>query len=190
MESNTLPPDSKLAKKIVLTTSQFSLLDGVLYHVQPDGRLMLAVPEALRYKLFKEAHGGVFSGHLREAKIYSQLRKHYWWPGMRSDVRKWCKACLVCATGQATKPPLCPIPVAGPFDFVGVDVLQLPRTLNGNQYAVVFVDYLTKWPEVFATPDQTAETIANLFVGEIISRHGVPAKLLSDRGTNFLSELM
>ena len=193
LESNTLPPDSKLAKKLVLTTSQFSLLDGVLYHVQPDGRLMLAVPEALRYKLFKEAHGGVFSGHLREAKIYSQLRKHYWWPGMRSDVRKWCKACLVCATrqtGQATKPPLCPIPVAGPFDCVGVDVLQLPRTLNGNQYAVVFVDYLTKWPEVFATPDQTAETIANLFVGEIISRHGVPAKLLSDRGTNFLSELM
>ena len=43
---------------------------------------------------------------------------------------------------------------------------------------------------MFPTPDQTAETIANLFVREIISRHGVPAKLLSDRGTNFLSELM
>ena len=92
--------------------------------------------------------------------------------------------------GQATKPPLCPIPVAGPFDCVVVDVLQLPHTLDGNQYAVVFVDYLTKWPEVFAVPDQTAETITNLFVKEIISRHGVPAKLLSDRGTNFLSELM
>ena len=189
----TLPADSKSAKKVVQTAQQYSLLDGVLYYAQADGCLMVAVPASLRHKLFEEAHGGLFSGHLREAKIYSQLRKHYWWPGMRSDIRKWCRACLVCATrkiGQATKPPLCPIPVAGPFDCVGVDVLQLPHTLDGNQYAVVFVDYLTKWPEVFAVPDQTAETIANLFVKEIISRHGVPAKLLSDRGTNFLSELM
>ena len=39
-------------------------------------------------------------------------------------------------------------------------VLQLPHSLGGNQYAIVFVDYLTKWPEVFAVPVQTADTIA------------------------------
>jgi len=66
--------------------------------------------------------------------------------------------------------------VAGPSDCVGVDVLQLPRTLGGNQYAVVFMDYLTKWPEVFDTPDQTAETNGKVFVTEIISRHGVPVR--------------
>ena len=54
-------------------------------------------------------------------------------------------------------------------------------------YAVVFVDYLTKWPEVFATADQTSPTIARLLVEEVITRHGVP---LSDRGTSFLSKLM
>ena len=54
----------------------------------------------------------------------------------------------------------------------------------------MFVDYLTKWPEVFATADQTALTIANLFVQEIVCRHGVPAQLLSDRGKAFLSQLM
>ena len=37
--------------------------------------------------------------------------------------------------------------------------------------------------------DQTAETVAQALV-EVISRHGVPAKLLSDRGTNFLSDLL
>ena len=54
----------------------------------------------------------------------------------------------------------------------------------------MFVDYLTKWLEVFATSDQTALTIAHLFVQQIVSRHGVPAELLSDRGTAFLSKLM
>ena len=51
------------------------------------------------------------------------------------------------------------------------------------------MDYLTKWPEVFPVPAQTAETIAQALV-EVISRHGVPAKLLSDRGANFLSDIL
>ncbi len=85
---------------------------------------------------------------------------------------------------------MAPVPVAGPFDKVGVDVLQLPKSYDGNKYAVVFVDYLTKWPEVFPTQDQTALTIACLLVEQVIPRHGVPADLLSDRSPNFLSQLM
>ena len=88
--------------------------------------------------------------------------------------------------GRATHPPLQPIPVGGPFHRVGVDILQLPTTYEGNKYAVV---YLTKWAEVFAVQDQTAQTVARLFVEEIVCRHGAPQELLSDRGPNFLSDL-
>ena len=112
---------------------------------------------------------------------------------MRSDIASWSKSCLVCATrhvGRPTKPYLTPISVGGPFDRVGVDVLQLPKSSKGNQYAVVFIDYLTKWPEVYATKDQTSVTIAKLLVEKIVSRHGVPSQLLSDRGAAFLSGLM
>ena len=73
---------------------------------------------------------------------------------------------------------------------VGVDVLQLPKTKRGSQYAIVFVDYLTKWPGVYATQDHTVPTIAKLLVEEIKSRHGVHNQLLSDRGPSFLSKLM
>ena len=56
---------------------------------------------------------------------------------------------------------------------------------------VVFQDYLTKWVEAFAVPNQTAETVAKLLVPlEIFCRHGTPEHLLSDRGTNFLSALV
>ena len=60
------------------------------------------------------------------------------------------------------KPPLTLIPVGGAFDRLGVDIIQFPRSKNGSWYAVVFVDYLTKWPEVFAVADQMAHTIAQL----------------------------
>ena len=36
------------------------------------------------------------------------------------------------------------------------------------------MDYLTKWPEVFPSLDQTAPTIAKLLVEGVISHHGVP----------------
>ena len=38
--------------------------------------------------------------------------------------------------------------------------------------------------------DQKTETIAKLLVEEVICRHGAPERLLSDRGTNFLSDVI
>ena len=80
-----------------------------------------------------------------------------------------------------------PIPVSGPFERVGVD---MPLMERGNQYVIVFMDYLTKWVGAYATEDQTSETIARLLVYNIVCRHGVPTELLSDRGQNLLSGLM
>ena len=52
---------------------------------------------------------------------------------MRTDICKWCRACITCATrqtGRATRPPL----VDGPFDRIGVDVIQFPKSKKGNRY--------------------------------------------------------
>ena len=188
-----LPEDEKEARHLILRSQKFTVLYRILYYIESDKTLRLVVPQADREHLFNESHSGTFGGHLRGAKIHSQLSRHYWWPKMRTDIEKWCRGCLVCATrhvGHKVIPPLTPIPVGGPFDRVGVDVLQLPKTRSGKQYAVVFVDYLTKWPEVFATSNQSAYTIAKLLVEKIVSRHGVPAQLLSDRGGAFLSKLL
>ena len=38
--------------------------------------------------------------------------------------------------------------------------------------------------------DQTVPTIAKLLVKEVIFRHSVPKEILSDHGTNFLSNLL
>ena len=193
LETDVLPTDDKKAKELALTKQQYVLKNDVLYHVESDKTLRVIPPVGSRQQLVEEAHGGAFGGHLKEAKVHSQLSRHFWWPTMRRDITKRIRACLTCATrqpGRATKSPLTPIPVGGTFDRVGVDIIKFPTSYDGNQYAVVFVDYLSKWPEVFAVADQTAHTVATLLVEHVISRHGVPAELLSDRGQNFLSVLM
>ena len=68
--------------------------------------------------------------------------------------------------------------------------MELPKTIKGYQYVVVFQDFMSKWPFVFATKDQKATTLAKLLVEEVVPVIGVPEALLSDRGTNLLSHLM
>lgn len=190
VETGVLPEDDNLAKAFALTHSQYLIQ---LYHIEPDCTLRIIPPTVTRKELFQKVHAGAFGAHLSEGKVHGELRRHYWWKGIRTDIARWTHGCLVCAThptGRTSRPPLTPLPVAGPFDRVGVDVVQLPRSHDGNQYAAVFMDCLTKWPEVFPVPDQSAATIAKLLVEGIVSRHGVPAEVLSDRGRSFLSGLM
>ena len=196
LEKGELPTEKEMSERIVLESARYDLIDDVLHSENPatPGRWCIVVPRVLCPSLLKEAHAGCYAGHFSEKKVYDRLRRYYWWKGMRSDVRRFCRGCLPCAARKgprrSTRPPLQPIPVGGPFHRVGVDVLQLPLTRNGNRYVVVFLDYLTKWAEAFAVPDQQAETIARLLTEHVISRHGVPEELLSDRGTNFLSDLI
>ena len=41
----------------------------------------------------------------------------------------------------------------------------------GNQHLVVFINYLTKWPEVYAIPNAKAVTMAKVFVEQTYSKH-------------------
>ena len=191
-----LPIIDSLLKDEANNDPKFVLIDGLLYFsVGNEGnRLRICVPAAKKEELMQKYHSGPFAGHFSHKALYRVLSQWYWWKGMFQDTQVHCRSCLTCATyggaSKRLKPPLMPIPVGGPFHRVGVDIMELPLTIHGNKYVVVFVDYLTKWVEAFPVADQTSETIAALLVDEIICRHGVPETLLSDRGTNLLSNLM
>ena len=193
LESSVLPEDETTARELALTKCQFEIVDGVLHHVEKDKTLRVISPQSNRKELFDEVHGGNLGGHLRDAKMHSVFSRHYWWSGMRADIGRWCRACITCATrqiGRATRPPLVPIPVNGPFGRIRVDIIQFPKSKKGNRYTVCFIEYLTKWVEAFASPDQSALTITKLRFGKVITHHGVPKELLSDQGTAFLSNLL
>ena len=57
----------------------------------------------------------------------------------------------MCYQGVAIHPFLSPIPVSGPLDWLGSDVIQFTSSSKGNKYAIAIVDYLTKWPEDIST---------------------------------------
>ena len=96
-----------------------------------------------------EGHGGRFDGYFSGQRTYNSLAYRWWWKKMYSDIIEFCKNCPECAIvsvhGRRNKPPLYPIPVQRPFQIVGVDVMDLPKTLQSNQHVIVFQDMFTKW---------------------------------------------
>ena len=110
---------------------------------------------------------------------------------MYKDVEHWIWSCndwVTCKKPRnKSRAPLLPIPVSAAFNRMAVDILgPLPVTWTGNRYTVVFVEYLTNWPEIFPVKNIDAVTIACLITDEIIPRHEAPRSLLSDRGKNSL----
>ena len=164
------------------------------YHDATDELIVL--PQKFRTEIMMEYHDGALGGHLSRKKTLGRIKKRYFWPTIYADVKQWCLDCQICATrrdtGKRTKVPLKPIPPpTSPMEVTAMDIVgPLPETISGNKYIIVFCDYLTKWVEAYPMPNQKAETIAQIFVEKIVFRYGVPQKLITDQGTNFLGDLM
>ena len=151
---------TKSQQRIVAESNQYDIINGILHFENSSfpNHWCIDVSGQLRPEVLQEAHAGCFAAHFAEKKVYDRLRRSVWWRGMKADVRRHCRSCLVCASRKGArrtfKPPLQPIPVGGPFHRVAVDILKLPLISKGNRYVAVFMDYLIKWPEAFAIPDQ------------------------------------
>ena len=66
----------------------------------------------------------------------------------------------------------------------------LTRSATGNKYILVITDFFSKYTELAAIPNKTAETVAKAFFESWICRHGVPVMIISDRGKEFLNSVM
>ena len=195
LEKGVLPDDQKLARKVAAIAPSYAVISGILCFVDPKrgNRKRVLVPRQLHEEIVMIHHSGPLSGHFSAKKVYGALADNWYWEGMFGDVESICKNCpqcvIVSGSGRCNKPPLHPIPVQRPFQIVGVDIMDLPATQQGNKHVVVF-QYFTKWPLVYPVPDQKATTLVQLLTKEVIPFFGVPEALLSDRGTNLLSNLM
>ena len=70
-----------------------------------------------------------------------------------------------------------------------MDFVEQNLSKQGNRYALVFQDYLSKWPEVYALADRKATTVAKCLT-DLVWKHSVPNKIIHDRAAEFLSEVL
>ncbi|PIK52140.1 hypothetical protein BSL78_10987 [Apostichopus japonicus] len=179
--------------------SEFILRNDILYRKvsgndKPSDQLV--VPEKFRNQVMKLAHDSIMAGHLGIAKTTDKVQSQFYWPGVGSDVMRYCKSCDICQRtcdkGRVTKVPLGHMPLIDtPFKRVAVDIVGpiSPTSKHGNRYILTLVDYATRFPEAVPLRNIDTERVAEALV-DIFSRVGVPSEILTDRGSQFTSDVM
>ncbi|UYV65370.1 K02A2.6-like, partial [Cordylochernes scorpioides] len=173
--------------------------NGLLKRVweSADGRstkMQLVVPEVKIPCVLREVHSGASGSHFGVTKTLRKVRERFYWVYCREDVENWCRRCTTCAASKGpqtrSRGKMREYNVGAPFERIAIDVAgPFPVTEDGNKYLLVAMDYFTKWPEVYAIPNQEAATVARVLVDNLICRFGVPLELHSDQGRNFESEI-
>ena len=153
----------------------------------------VVVPAGSRKHVLELAHEHLWSGHLGVTKTYDRILKHFFWPGLKADVVRFCKTCRTCQIvgkpNQTVPPaPLRPIPaVDEPFERVIVDCVgPLPRTKAGNQFLLTVMCVTTRFPEAIPLRRITAPAITKALT-KFFTTFGLPKTVQTDQGTNFLS---
>ncbi|KAL8595827.1 hypothetical protein ACOMHN_012245 [Nucella lapillus] len=156
----------------------------------------IVVPDRLRTPVMTLAHDAPMSGHLAAQRTLQRVFRHFYWPGMCADIRRFCASCVRCqktiAKGRVPKVPLVKMPIVKePFQKVGVDIIgpMIPRAASGNRYVLVMVDFATRYPEAVPLKGIDAESVAEALFN-MWTRTGIPEQVLTDRGTQFLSGVM
>jgi hypothetical protein len=180
IETDVLPTDYNKAIKVAAAAPEFVMDNDLLFRIdsnREDTKMQLAVPEPLRNHAMIACHESLCTGHAGQQKTYSRVAQQYWWPSLWNSVRTWILMCEKCISRKGTsKQPhafLRPIPAVRPFERVHVDILEISKSsATGYRYVITFVDAFSKYTIAAATRDETANTVARLFVSLIVLKFG------------------
>jgi len=124
------------------------------------------------------------------------LKRTYWWPGLKEDVKRYIQGCFKCQQNkvqhQRKAGELHPLEIPqGPWQEISIDIIgPLPKS-NRMDAIVIIVNRFTKMICLKATTTNiSSEEIAKIYRDDIWKLHGIPRKILSDRGPQFASKFM
>nr|GEV27304.1 putative reverse transcriptase domain-containing protein [Tanacetum cinerariifolium] len=167
--------------------------NGIRYF---ERRLWLPLFGGIRDMVMHESHKSKYSIHPGSDKMYQDLKKLYWCPNMKADIATFVSKCMTCAkvkaehqkpSGLQQQPEI----LEWKWEKITMDFVSgLPRILNGYDSIWVIVDCLTKSAHFLPMKKtDSIEKLAQLYLKEIICRHGVPVSIILDRDkTNGQSE--
>ncbi|GJV41734.1 putative reverse transcriptase domain-containing protein [Tanacetum coccineum] len=148
----------------------------------------------LRDLIMNESHKSKYSIHPRSDKMYHYLKQLYWWHNMKADIATFIGKCLTCSkvkveyqkpSGLLVQPEMS----QWKWEKIIIDFFtKLPKTSSGYDTIWVIVDRLIKSAHFLPMNEtHTMERLTTLCLKEVVSRHGVPVSIISDRDNRFTS---
>ena len=177
----------------------YTVCNGILYRsCESKGGTtkQIVVPAPLTDMVLAAAHDTLISGHCSKAKTLNRIKERFFWHGMSTKVRDYCKSCDIC---QKTQPksktrdiPLEFMPrIDYPFKRVAIDLVGPlhPSSEEKHTHILTIIDIATRYPEAIPLKKTDSVTVAEALFS-VFSRMGIPEEILSDNGSQFTSEMM
>lgn len=176
----------------------YLMMDGVLYRYSPledAEEAQWVVPRCAINQVLYENHDSPTAGHYGIDKTLNRIAKKYYWPGMRRTATDYVKKCILCIKYKPSnmKPAgMLRTPVAARrFETLSIDLFgPLPQSSEGYQWILIVEDVATKWVELFPVRRATADLCARKLVDEVLLRYGIPRRVISDNGPQFVGAIM
>ena len=112
----------------------------------------------------------IHEGHLGVEKCKRRARKVLYWLNMNNDIEELASRYETCNIHQSSQ-----------TKDLGADLFNL----NGQEFLLV-IDYYSNYPEVALLEETSSKAVINK-LKSIFSRHGIPSKLITDNGRQFIS---
>ena len=173
----------------------YVLKNGILFHQFVEhGRAFhrLCLPPSFIDQVLLACHDDLTAGHLGVTRTIDKIRKRYYWPKMKQRIIQFVQSCEDCQTRKKSlEHPsgfMTSITVQHPFERLGIDFIgPFPKSLSGNKYVIIAVDYCTKWVIAKAIPNSKTKEVVDFFIKRIVLQHGAPSFLISDQGKSLNS---
>jgi hypothetical protein len=165
--------------------------EGVLWF---KNRLVVPKDLELRKQILDEAHLSRYSIHPGSNKMYQDLKQRFWWTRMKREIASYVSECDTCRRVKASHlrsaGPLQPLSIPSwKWEDISMDfIVGLPKTSKGYDSIWVIVDRLTKSAHFLPVKTtHAAKQYAQLYIDRIVSLHGIPKTIISDRGAQFIA---
>ena len=186
--------EPKPCQKILKDWDNLFLRDNVLYRkhsLSGSDIQQLVLPEVYQDIALKGLHDE--AGHQGRDRTMSLVKSRFYWPGVDGDIEKFVRNCPRCIRRKAqgkTSANLVVVESTFPMDLVCMDFLSLEMSAGGYEHILVITDHFTRYAQAIPTKNQSAKTTARVLFDNFICHYGFPARLHSDQGRNFESEVI
>jgi len=198
MDLDTLHQDILLALSSDPTATKHIFTDGQ-WSMDPNGLLFL---DNRIYVLFagdfcicvlQYNHDHILAGHFGQNKTLELVCCGYSWPSLCTNIQQFCKSCVTCMWSK----PQChklygslkQLSISErPWNSISIDFIEKLPSSSVFDTILVIVDWLTKQAIFISTHDTIMSmNLAHLFILHVFSKYGVPSHVISDRGSEFVS---
>jgi hypothetical protein len=169
----------------------YQIIGEELYKTSVTGPLLRCLNEDEGKDLLTQIHAGACGGHIGARALAAKVfRQGFYRPSIIDNVAKLVKTCQACQkfspNTQAPSQPTQLITPSWPLQRWGIYIVGPLITAQGNyKFAVVVVEYFTKWIEAKPLVNIAAAGLKRFFWQNIICQFEVPREITVDNAKQF-----